>query len=335
MVGLFWDKQRILELGKGEPNMKKAERLIYILNLLMSRQSLEVANLAKLCSVSRRTIYRDMVALSEASVPIYYDDGYKLADNAAMLPVSLSCDEFLTLRTALESSPVLESPLRDRAIRVLTKISKASEDCIPESMLRQPLRCRIMPKITDEITSGMNGVFLKLDSAVRNDRIILLRYSSPGMQTIEYEVNPYFIVFRKHSFYLIGYCFSIREFKPFKLSGIKSVEISRKRFKRDESVTVESILEHSMEIMLGEPVTVKIRFTGSAAQMIASSNHHPREKKKPLHTGDVIYQVRTAGLDEIAVWLRQFGSEAEVIEPDELRDKLAQFYEKAAFSYRL
>ena len=56
--------------------MSKYDRLIHVLNLLRSRKSLKAGNIARECEVSERTVYRDILALSSANVPVYFDDGY-------------------------------------------------------------------------------------------------------------------------------------------------------------------------------------------------------------------------------------------------------------------
>ena len=86
--------------------MAKYDRLLYILNLLRSRKNLNAAKLAEECRVTERSIYRDMIALSEANVPIYYDNGYKLASDNFLPPFNFDFDEYCCLRLALESTPL-------------------------------------------------------------------------------------------------------------------------------------------------------------------------------------------------------------------------------------
>lgn len=62
--------------------MSKTDRLLFILNLIRSRRNLKARDLAKECEVSERTIYRDIMDLSSANIPIYFDDGYKFLTDA-------------------------------------------------------------------------------------------------------------------------------------------------------------------------------------------------------------------------------------------------------------
>jgi predicted DNA-binding transcriptional regulator YafY len=53
----------------------KYDRLLYILNLLRSRNNSRASDLAEESEASERTIYRDVIDLSSANIPIYFDDG--------------------------------------------------------------------------------------------------------------------------------------------------------------------------------------------------------------------------------------------------------------------
>ena len=85
--------------------MKKTERLIYILVLLRNnRQGLRAASLARKCGVSERTIYRDIISLSLANIPIYNDNGYKLLSEYSLPPCNFSDEEANFTLDLLKSS---------------------------------------------------------------------------------------------------------------------------------------------------------------------------------------------------------------------------------------
>jgi predicted DNA-binding transcriptional regulator YafY len=84
------DKRRYnLWLG----NMRKSERLLYILSLLRSNKRLRAKELARKCVVTERTIYRDIISISCSNIPIYFDDGYKLLPQDSVAPNSFSSAE--------------------------------------------------------------------------------------------------------------------------------------------------------------------------------------------------------------------------------------------------
>ena len=81
--------------------MKRAERLLHMVNILRSGKGYYASELARALGVSVRTIYRDVVDLSQ-QVPIYYDRGYRLLRERHLAGMAFTHDELLSLKRALE-----------------------------------------------------------------------------------------------------------------------------------------------------------------------------------------------------------------------------------------
>lgn len=79
---------------------KKYDRLILILNLLHSRKNMNAKMLSEECQVTERTIYRDLISLTEIKIPIYYDKGYKLASDNFLPLLNFLIDEYNFLKQA-------------------------------------------------------------------------------------------------------------------------------------------------------------------------------------------------------------------------------------------
>ena len=76
---------------------KKAERLFCLANLLSSGKGYRAAELAEVLGVSERTIYRDVVDLSDL-VPIYYDNGYRVMREFRPADTAFTRRELLAMR---------------------------------------------------------------------------------------------------------------------------------------------------------------------------------------------------------------------------------------------
>jgi len=77
--------------------MSKYERLLQIVNLLKARRYQRVEDLSRECAVSERTIYRDIAALAEAGLPIYFDRGYRILPGAFLPPLNLTAEEYFAV----------------------------------------------------------------------------------------------------------------------------------------------------------------------------------------------------------------------------------------------
>ncbi len=315
--------------------MKKSGRLIYIINLIRNNRTLNAEKLAEKCGVTRRTIYRDIIELSEANIPVYYDRGYKMATNTFMPPLNFDIDEFIAVKLALDNYILNEnSPYEISLKRAKAKIITALNGSIPTELKSRPLRTRMRGTSTDRFTKSRILLFNLIEKAIMQSTRIGITYEGLKGGKSKREIDPYYIVFRRHAFYLIAFCHLRGEYRTFRIGRIKSVTLLNERFVRDGKFTLDSYFEDSWEVFTGPPVDVEIRFTGQAAKIVATGRHHKGEKIRKLRNGDLIYKVTTAGTEEISLWLRQFGAEAQVKKPESLKSSLAEFYAEAAQTYR-
>jgi predicted DNA-binding transcriptional regulator YafY len=303
--------------------MPKYDRLLYILNLLRSRRNLNAGRLAEECGVTERSIYRDIVALSEANIPIYYDNGYKLASDSFLPPLNFDYDEYYCLKITLESSPLRKTGKYREVIRRLQAKLEANT---PEPIRK---RSRFTPHATHlSISSSMEekrceNSYGVIEEAITNHQCLRLCYTSIESGMSERVVEPYFIIFRGKAFYFVAYCHFRQEFRTFRLDRVEAVEAMSERFVPRDDVSVETYFDGSWEIYSGEPVDVVVRLKGPAARVALSGVHHPDEQIEKVAVDEVLYRVETRGIEEIQRWILGFGGDAEVLEPPELREALA------------
>jgi predicted DNA-binding transcriptional regulator YafY len=85
---------------------KKAERLFCLANILSPRKGYRAAELAETLGVSLRTIYRDVVDLSDL-VPIYYDHGYRVMREARAADTAFTQRELLAIKLVFTTMEVV------------------------------------------------------------------------------------------------------------------------------------------------------------------------------------------------------------------------------------
>jgi predicted DNA-binding transcriptional regulator YafY len=308
--------------------MNKFDRLLYILNLLRSKQSLQAADLARECQVSERTIYRDIISLSSANVPIYFDDGYKLLTDTFLPSLNFSLDDYLVLKLGLGSSPLsINTPLGKSAKRVLSKIDSSLSQEVKNRLsdLGDPLR------ITLKTTFDFNKlglIFNLIEQSILNRRTIRLDYEGLESGKSSREIDPYALIFRRHSWYLLGFCHVREEIRIFRLNRIYKVTLTDKSFEKKPDFSIEEFFKNSWEIYQGEPTEVKLRFFGKAVKVIESGQHHPSENLSRQEDGSLVYSVKVSGIEEISRWILGFGEMVEVLEPENLRVNIKETVQK-------
>ncbi|MFQ6003603.1 MAG: helix-turn-helix transcriptional regulator, partial [Candidatus Zixiibacteriota bacterium] len=158
--------------------MSKYDRLLHILNLLRARHGLKASDLAKECEVSERTIYRDIIALSSANVPIYFDKGYRLLSDAFLPPLNFTLEDYLVLKLSLSSSVLMErSPLKRYAKATLAKIEGNLNPSLKADLdkIGEPLKMDIRSTFD---FSKLSLIFKLIEQSVLNKKSLEIEYES-------------------------------------------------------------------------------------------------------------------------------------------------------------
>ncbi len=124
----------------------RADRLVNIMILLQTRGKMTTAALSQTVGVSRRTILRDVVALSTAGVPIYTEGGHgggiTLDENYRTNLTGLHEAEIRTLFIAGSTSVPKELQLENAAQSSLLKLTASLP--LQHQKVAQHIRQRIL-----------------------------------------------------------------------------------------------------------------------------------------------------------------------------------------------
>ncbi|HEX2897806.1 MAG TPA: WYL domain-containing protein, partial [candidate division Zixibacteria bacterium] len=272
--------------------MHKYDRMMYILNSLRSRKNLSALRLSQECGVTERSIYRDILSLSEANVPIYYDRGYKLASDNFLPPLNFDLDEYNCLKMALDSSPLGKTDKYQALIkRIKAKVDAGLSDTVKNKRQFMPPPAQLEIPVTASIDQP--GLFSQIEQAIQDDRCLEIEYDSIESGKSKRMVEPYFIVFRSRAFYFVAYCRKTNDFRTFRMDRISSAADTEKTFVRKEGINAESYFDGSWGVFRGERISVVVLFRGTAAKVVSRGKHHPGEQIERLRDGTVKYKVTT------------------------------------------
>lgn len=313
--------------------MTKYDRLLFILNLLRTRRNLNAASLARECGVTERSIYRDITSLSEANVPIYFDNGYKLASDNFLPPLNLDFEEYTCLKLALDSTPLQKTGTYTRPLkRIRAKIEAGLSDMVKEKRRTtiESTHIDIAVSLEQERAELYYGL---IEEAVRSYRCLQIDYDSIESGRTTRTVEPYFIVFRGRAFYFVAYCRLRTDFRTFRMDRVLAVTPSTELFRPRADIDAQSYFAGSWEVYSGDWYDVVVEFSGSAARVIRGGTHHADEQVEVIRDGRVRYRVHVRGLEEIERWLLGFGPEALVIAPESLREAISRTAAATAARY--
>ncbi len=188
---------------------------------------------------------------------------------------------------------------------------------------------------------GYHDIFQTLIQAYLNQQKVRLTYKPLWGDSFDttfeiYLIEPSAIGF---STYLIGYSFLVSELCSYKLSRIEAVEVFPKEtYAIPEEFPGLSIFDTAWSVITGEETTrVTLRFSENVAQRVLETNWHPSQDYEwdEEKEGHLRWWVDVADTTDIAPWVRSWGWDVEVLEPEDLRQRLTHHIKQLAEIYQL
>lgn len=203
----------------------KENRYFQMVYLLLEKGSMTAPELAEYFEVSVRTIYRDIDILSSAGIPVYATQGkgggISIQDNFVLKKSVLSEQEQKQILMALQGIRILED---EYTKTLLSKLSGVFQ--------KQNVNwLEIDFSSWTKSGAGKNN-FQKLQSAIFHSKLVSFHYYSGKGEIIKRVVEPLKLVFKSSDWYLYGYCTTRGDFRFFKLTRIRNLEITDDEYTR-------------------------------------------------------------------------------------------------------
>jgi proteasome accessory factor B len=151
------------------------------------------------------------------------------------------------------------------------------------------------------------------------------------------DVHPYGVFQHKAWLYLAALDPQEGRVKHYKIDRIEQVEVSQFPFRRPENFNLAEHLAATFGVYHsnGAPVTIKVRFAPAVARYVQEAKWHPSQVLTKQRDGSLLAQYELAPTAQFRSWILSFGSKAVVLEPEELRDEIAEEIEAMIATYRV
>ncbi|MEU3192455.1 WYL domain-containing protein [Streptomyces sp. NPDC006992] len=330
----------------------RAARLIRMVLLLQARRELTAAELAAELEVSERTVSRDVLALSEAGVPVYADrgraGGYRLVGGYRTRLTGMGRSEAEALFLSGVPSALRDLGLADAASAARLKVSAALDPALGDvhdsaaqrfhldapGWWQAPETPALLPALAD---------------AVWSDRRILVRYrrgNAPGDREVERELEPHGLVLKAGRWYLAARVpadagrADRSPWRVYRVGRFTEVAVHDAHFDRDGGFDLAGFwTEHAAAFarsLLRSEVT--LRLTGPGARRLRYVTDRAAADEA-LAGGTEDERGRTTvvlGVESEEVGFEQLlmlGPECEVLGPPSLRQRFADAARRTAALY--
>jgi predicted DNA-binding transcriptional regulator YafY len=311
-----------------------------IQTLISSRAGKSASELAEGLNCNPRTVYRDLEALQVAGFPIYTErvDGknlWSLLDTVKhQMPVPFTLTELMALYFRRDMLKVFKDTAFYESLESL--LQKVKTTLPPESIkylnnVEQTLQLAIKPyKDYGRFKEILNRV---TDAALNRKTIEIVYYTMSSKKETRRKVDPYRVWFFNGTFYLIGFCHMRNEIRIFALDRIKMLHQTRENFEVPEDFSLENFMGSSFGVYQGPPILIKVWFHPDVAGYIKEKIWHGSQKIHQRDDGSIIFEAEVAGTEEIRFWIMTWGSKAEVLEPESLREEIRAEAERMVKRY--
>jgi len=306
----------------------------------VNRNGLTAAAIAEMENVSLRTAYRDLDDLQLAGFPLHTAKGengrqWKFVDSYQFdFPQPFTITELMSLHLSKDLLKVLKGTIFFESLKSVLKKARTH---LPAPALAY------MDRIESTFHMGMKphkdyarfqNIISKVSrAAVEHRRIEILYLPLQRKRETVRKVDPYRIWFFEGTIYIIGRCHLRNEIRKFVIDRIKLLRLTDEKFQIPPDFDLDEYLSHSFKVIDDDLYTVKVRISPGWARYVGEKIWHENQTIRKMSDKSVEMTFQVAGLDEIKQWVLSLGPEAEVIEPESLRELIREDLKKTLAKY--
>lgn len=301
---------------------KRFDRIVAILIQLQSKRIVKAQELADRFEVSLRTIYRDIRTIEASGVPIVSEAGigYSIMEGYRLPPVMFTKEEagsFVAAEKLMQkfTDKGLGSYFESAMYKLKSVMNADEKDwvaAIESQILIDPEEILFNVLVPDALEILFEGIAEK--------KQVYLTYKAQDADfPTERNVEPVGLFHEANFWYMMAYCHLRNDYRQFRMDRIQKIERTLKEFTKQHK-PVEYYLHNKSE----EPgVEVRIRVDKNIVNYIRSG----RKFYGFIAEEDLGDQVEMLFIprnieDGFARWYLMFGDYAEIIEPQELKERV-------------
>lgn len=303
----------------------RADRLISIVLLLQANGRMTAETLASRLEVSQRTILRDMDALSSAGVPVVAErgsgGGWRLIDGYETKLTGLTPAEIRSLFLARPPALLAELGLKEAADAAWLKLRAALPVGVREQAEFVRQRLLIDSRNWRDSTESLTSLPMILEALWSGQRLRFLYEKADG-EASERQVDPLGLVARANRWYLVAA--KGDEQRTYRVSRIRSAEILPECANRPEDFDLSAYWEASTNRFREHLPRYEATFlvTHQILPWVCYRSWRVLERVQDGERFRV--SMRFDALEEARQFALGFGTELEVLEPQDLRDYVVE-----------
>jgi predicted DNA-binding transcriptional regulator YafY len=304
---------------------QQLERIMEIDRRIRDGEYPNANRLAKDLEVSRRVIFVDRdFMINRLGAPIEYDRlhrGWYYADETWVLPgIIVTEGELLAFLLSVEvAKRYLGTRLEETLRSAVEKLSRNVKGSISVDL--DTLRSYYSFSAPALISANEQALLDLHHALATSHKVWMHYYTASRNEHTERTIHPYHLTNIRGDWYLIAYDELRGEMRNFAVARIEEWKLTEEKFKRNPEFSVIQHMGSAFQAERGEKtVDVVIRFAPQAARYVREKHWHDTQKIEEQEDGGLTLKLNISGLGEVKRWVLQYGTNAEVIAPSQLRE---------------
>jgi predicted DNA-binding transcriptional regulator YafY len=239
--------------------------------------------------------------------------------------------------TALSIAGRLLSQIHDERNTHVTQALLKIVSALPEPVAAHQHTIVEIAKERQQNQPDRSAIFEALAIGWVTQHRVQLRYTTAEGKAFKCKFDPY--LFEPtgigRTIYIIGHSNPPDKLLTLKLERIERAELlENEPFDLPPKFDGPALLKKAWVVMFGEqePVMIRLRFTSRVVTRLKETLWHPTQQVKDTAEGGEM-TLSIGDTLEIENWIRGWGPDCEVLEPQELRDKMIEDIRRSARTY--
>jgi len=318
--------------------VNKSQKLVKMVELMTRRGGVQASELCDRFDLDARSLRRYLADLRELDLPLH-DEGrgddrlISLDARWRRTGVQLSLAEVLSLHFGRKLFNFLEGtqftddldgaierlePAISRAHRNLTRHLDTKFLAVPEPAKDY----RLASDVLDDVVTAL----------VYNNPLEARYRKASGVESQKL-LHPYTLATFRQGLYLFAKDVEANLVKTYAVERFVAVARRRESFPAPHGWRPEAHIAHAFGIISGPPENVAIAFAERVISYVRERTWHPTQTFGTLPDGRLELRMSVATTVELQTWVQGFGADAEVLQPQEFRGRVASSLRRAATQY--
>lgn len=286
---------------------------------------------------STRSLRRYLSVLSEAGFPWFFDrttNTYRFADGYSLKRLDLSQGELFGLVALRSFGASIGGAIGSSIGNITEKLVGSSSNAIRTRVdTPTPLAFRLSEIRMDESGEAALRIF---SAAERASRSVSFLYSDKENKRSTRSADPYGFIVSGGRIYCVAYDHARKDMRVFALDNVAEARMLAKTFVRPQDFDVEAYAAASISGVMHarETTTVRVRFAARVAKAAIAARVVAERQIARDEDGSVHIEYRVGDVDELMRWVLGWGLQAEIVEPTELRERVAALLSQITEKYR-